>query len=160
MAKRRSEVDVVGRMRIYIAGPYTGESEEAVWQNVVRAIDAGIEVYKRGHYPYIPHLTHFVEDRSRERGAGLRWEDYLNWDRVWLKACDALLHLGSSKGADLELNWAKRLGLQIFYKIEEIPNIGQPDVDEDALRDIGMREEGSATPAIVEMKSSSRYSLE
>lgn len=121
---------------IYIAGPYTADDEAAVRANVMRAIDAGIEVYKRGHFPYIPHLTHFVELRSVETGAGLRWEDYIGWDRVWLQYCDAFLYLASSRGADLELRWAKELGLTIFHSIEEVPRLARPPIDADVLEAI------------------------
>lgn len=113
------------RMKVYIAGPYTAATDQEVWQNVVNAIDAGIGLYKRGHYPYIPHLTHFVEARSVEVGAGLRWEDYLRWDRVWLYVCDAFLYLASSRGADMELEWARTEGKEIFYRLDDIPFAGE-----------------------------------
>lgn len=120
---------MVNRLRIYVAGPYTAPDHAAVWENVVAAIDAGIEIYKRGHYPLIPHLTHFVEQRSQETGAGLKWEDYLVWDRAWLSRCDAFLHLAPSRGADLELAWAKDMGLRIFRNVDEIPPVPEPHVD-------------------------------
>ena len=112
---------MVKRLRIYVAGPYTANDDAAVWENVVAAIDAGIEVYKRGHYPYVPHLTHFVDRRSAETGAGLKWEDYIDWDREWLTQCDAFLLLGRSPGADLELGWAREQGLKIYQRLDEIP---------------------------------------
>ena len=120
-------------MTIYVAGPYTGSTEGEVWEHVTSAIDAGIAIYTRGHYPYVPHLTHFVEERSRQVGAGLRWEDYLHWDHAWLGHCDALLYLGSSRGADLELSWAEELGLEIFRSIDEIPQSSRPHAADDPI---------------------------
>jgi hypothetical protein len=109
------------RLKIYMAGPYTAESEELIVENVHRAIDAGIDIYKRGHYPYIPHLTHYVDERSMEIGAGLAWEDYLTWDRAWVLACDAIFLLGHSRGADLELEWARAEGKLVFDSLDDIP---------------------------------------
>ena len=114
------------RLKIYIAGPYTAPTEDKIKSNVLRAIDAGLEIYRRGHFPYIPHLTHFVDLRSKELDAGMRWEDYIHWDRAWLTDCDALLHLASSRGADLELGWAKEAEKRIFYNVHEIPVISKP----------------------------------
>jgi Domain of unknown function (DUF4406) len=114
------------RLRIYVAGPYTAGDEQAIWANVVSALDAGIELYKRGHYPYVPHLTHFIEQRSIEMGAGLKWEDYLAWDKAWVEQCDAFLLLASSPGADMELGWARELGLRIFRSIKDVPVVPEP----------------------------------
>ncbi len=121
------------RLKIYIAGPYTASDPESVEANVQRAIDAGIEVYRRGHFPYIPHLTHWVEQRSVLTVAGLRWEDYLTWDRTWLTACDALLHLASSRGADLELSWARAEGMQVFLRLRDVPVVGPHDIRPESL---------------------------
>lgn len=130
------------RYRVYVAGPYTAPTDEAVWANVTAAIDAGIEVYKRGHYPVIPHLTHYVELRSQQIGAGLTWEDYIVWDRVWLNMCDAFLHLGHSRGADLELGWAEELGLTIFLSLDEVPRLPEPHVDDRFLKELQARRVG------------------
>ncbi len=88
-----------------------------------KAIDAGLQIWKRGHYPFIPHLTHYVDLLAREKGVHMDWKDYLEWDRPWLETCDALLYLAPSTGADLELTMAKNLGLRIYRDVEEIPHI-------------------------------------
>ena len=107
-------------MKIYVAGPYTATGEQ-IQKNVNNAIDAAISIYKKGHFPYIPHLTHWIELRSKEIGQNLKWEDYLEMDRIWLDACDAMLFLSPSKGANLELEHAKNSNKKIFYNLEEIP---------------------------------------
>jgi len=68
-------------------------------------------------------LTHWVDKRAVVINMPLRWDDYINWDMEWLKLCDALLYLGKSKGADMELNAAKKSGKKIFYSLSEIPTI-------------------------------------
>jgi len=108
-------------MRIYVAGPYTAPDPSSVERNVLKAIDAGIELVSKGHAPYIPHLTHYVDLRSKEKNVGLKWEDYIRWDIHWLELCDALLYLGESRGARIELEHAKKKGIKIFYDSKEIP---------------------------------------
>lgn len=108
-------------LRIYIAGPYTSLDENGHELNTHRAIDAGISVFQKGHYPYIPHLTHYVDIRAKAAGIELSWADYIKWDLPWLDMCDALLYLGKSKGADLELERAKEQGKRIYFSVAEIP---------------------------------------
>jgi hypothetical protein len=108
-------------LKIYIAGPYTAETEIERVKNVNAAIDASFVLFSQGHYPYIPHLTHFIDQRARQVKFKMEWRDYIRWDLVWLEVCDALLYLASSRGADLELRAARESGKQIFYSLEEIP---------------------------------------
>lgn len=116
-------------LKIYIASPYTANTEEQVRANVNAAIDASFKLFAKGHFPYVPHLTHFIDQRAREIGLNLKWEDYIRWDMVWVQTCDALLYMGSSKGADLELQAAKKWGKQIFYTVDEIaPAISDKNV--------------------------------
>ena len=109
-------------LRIYLAGPYSGSNRKEIKKNVDRAVDAGIEVFLKGHFPYVPHLTDRVDGRARETGREMTWHDFIRWDMPWLEVCDALLYLDKSNGSDLELDKAKRLGKQIFYSVEEIPD--------------------------------------
>jgi hypothetical protein len=108
-------------MKIYVAGPYSSESAETRLRNVNRAIDAGLRLFCLGHTPYIPHLTHFVDERAIQIGVPMQWSDYIAWDLEWLRACDALLFLGESKGANIELHEAEKLGKIIFRAIEDVP---------------------------------------
>ena len=111
---------------IYVAGPYTGPNRQEIDRNVNRAIDAGIEIFDRGHFPHVPHLTDIVDKRAKEVGRELSWGDFMAWDAPWLKACDALLFIGESRGANIELGEAKRLGKTIFYSTSEIPRLERP----------------------------------
>jgi hypothetical protein len=111
-------------MKIYVAGPYSAQTRGGVELNIRRAIDAGIAIFKKGHYPYVPHLTDLIEIRNLETRDGLTYEDYLRWDLPWLMACDGLFYLAPSKGADQELTLAKTLSMHIFYRLEDIPQVG------------------------------------
>jgi hypothetical protein len=108
-------------LKIYVAGPYSASSDVEIQNNVNKAIDVGLVLWKKGHYPYIPHLTHFVDVRAKENGVPMKWEDYIEWDRVWLETCDALLFLGGSNGAKLELEYARKMGKTIFFSVNSVP---------------------------------------
>ena len=55
---------------IYIAGPYTASDRQGIDRNVNRAIDVGIEIFNKGHFPYVPHLTDLVDKRAKRTGEG------------------------------------------------------------------------------------------
>jgi hypothetical protein len=111
----------VNAIKIYVAGKYSAVSDREIIDNVNAALDAGLRLARRGHKPYIPHLSHFLEMRAQETGEGLPYAWYLDFDRCWLDDCDALLLLSHSPGADLELEYAKELGLIVYYDEKDIP---------------------------------------
>jgi|SRR5437016_1653052 len=121
-----SDTKNIHRLKIYIAGPYTPSNSDihdaarVAHKNTMEAIKAGIAVIKRGHIPFIPHLTHFIHLETDEP---LPVDFYYEYDKVWLDCCDALLFLGESTGANEELGLAKERNLTIFRTIDEIPNI-------------------------------------
>lgn len=116
------EKQVSKPLKIYIAAPYSASTSEEIQRNVNKAIDVGIKIREKGHYPYIPHLTHYVKARPRCR---LSWMDFIEWDRPWIDACDALLYLGKSKGVDIEKEYAQSKGKLIFRSLKEIPAISR-----------------------------------
>lgn len=107
-------------MRIYVAGPYSAPTEAERFANTKRAMDAGVALFRLGHIPFIPHLTHFVEMHCDPK---LSYHDYMNWDEEWLAQCHGLVFLGQSPGANVELAHAQRLGLEIFTSLEEVPRL-------------------------------------
>jgi hypothetical protein len=110
-------------MKIYVAGPYTGQTKEEIEENVRKATEAGLRIWKKGHFPYIPHLTHWPDILAKELGIDMDWPDYMNWHAPWVDHCDALFLLAKSKGALLELNRVKEQGKTVFYTLEEIPTV-------------------------------------
>ena len=109
------------QLRIYIASPYTASTPDEVLANVNIALDAGIRLIAKGHFPFIPHLAHFLEMRAQETTGGIDYHWYLEYDRSWLLECDALLFLAPSPGANKEYAWAQDAGLMIFLHEDEIP---------------------------------------
>ena len=98
---------------IYIAAPYTNGD---MLGNIRRACFAGDAVLDKGHIPFVPHLFLLWDLISPKL-----WEKWLEIDFAILAKCDALLRLdGYSIGADREVAEAKRLGITVYYNIEEI----------------------------------------
>ena len=108
---------IVGKvkpMKIYVAGPY---SRGDTIMNVRGAILAAEEIIKKGHVPYIPHLTAFWH-----LVAPHEYKFWLEYDFEWLDTCDALYRIpGESAGAELEVDFMRNLGRPVYEKLEDIP---------------------------------------
>jgi hypothetical protein len=113
----------VNSLKIYVAGPYTALTEYAVRRNVEYAMDVGIELLRRGHSPFVPHLTHFLALRAKGRGYVPTWKDYMLSDLNWLRDADALFLIGHSRGADIELAEARFYCLDIFTSLNEVSDV-------------------------------------
>jgi len=113
-------------MKIYIAYRYsTPNNVIDILGNIGKAIEAGIEVIKKGHIPFIPHLDCLVAIWSK---GSLPIEYYYKAGLEWLKVCDAMLVLdkndiGNSKGVTVEYQNAQIWKKKIFYSIDEIPKV-------------------------------------
>ena len=100
-------------MRVYVASPYSIGDQIL---NVRRQIEAGDRHLEMGHTPFLPCLTHFWHYVSPKS-----YETWLEIDRRWIDCCDALLRLaGESKGADSEVEYARKLGIPVYYSFAEI----------------------------------------
>lgn len=113
-------------MIIYVAGKYGAPTWGERTKNTHEAIDMGIELMKLGHYPVIPHLTHYIDERMDYNGEPVRdnqfWYDF---DNIIIPKCDALFLRSHSHGADNELKLAEKLGLKIYYDLREVPDENQ-----------------------------------
>lgn len=99
--------------RIYIASAYT-IGDPAV--NVKLQIDTAAFLIDKGFAPFVPLLYHF-QHMAHPRP----YDVWINVDNAYVTVCDALLRLpGESKGADAEVNLAKRHGIPVFYSVEEL----------------------------------------
>lgn len=99
-------------MRAYVAGPYT---KGDVVLNVRNAIHAADTLLVLGHWPFVPHLTMLWHTISPHE-----YEEWLRLDFAWLEVCDCVVRLpGASAGADREVSEAQRLGLPVYFGIEE-----------------------------------------
>jgi hypothetical protein len=107
---------------IYVAGPYSAETEHEVNDNICRACAAGKAIIDRGHWPLIPHLN-AVYDLWYEDHYGQRpdYELFMRWDLALLERCDGLLYLAPSPGADRERALAWEWGKVVWMRVEDIP---------------------------------------
>ena len=91
------------------------------------AIRAGIEVAKKGHYPFIPPLDYLMYlMMSKEELAELGEQYYYKYSLVFLSKCDSIVivnGLEDSKGVQGEYEFAKKNGLKVYMSIEEIPDV-------------------------------------
>jgi hypothetical protein len=106
-------------IKVYVASPYT-LGDPAV--NVRFQMEISDKLIDLGFIPFTPlyyHFQHMFYPRH--------YTDWLRLDFVWLGQCDCVLrfhmvydtHLSSS-GADKEEEEARRLGIPIFYSVEEL----------------------------------------
>lgn len=101
-------------MRVYIASAY---SKGDIAINVRNAIVVADELVKRGHMPYIPHLTHFWHLISPKE-----YKFWLEYDNSFIDHwAECLLRLDNeSSGADEEVSRGYRRGLPVYYSMESI----------------------------------------
>ncbi len=119
-------------MKIYVSGAYSADAEEIVLDNVHKAIDVGIELFKMGHIPFIPHLTHWVEKRAIRTAQGsIPYEKWLEYDSMWLDMCDAIFVIGRSSGADQEILHAVERKMWVYTSLIQVPYHGELETTEE-----------------------------
>jgi hypothetical protein len=101
---------------VYVAGPISVGDVEA---NVRRAVSVGLELFRAGYAPFIPHLSHFADPLAL---CGTEaYEGWLDLDRSFISVCDALLRLpGYSAGADREVAFAKSYWVPVYYSVDHL----------------------------------------
>ena len=115
-------------MLILIAGPYrsgTNDDPLLMKQNLDRLEAAALPLFRLGHIPMIGEWVALplLEIAGSTRPGDEAYEEILYpvAHRLLLK-CDAVLRLeGASKGADEDVRIAKERGLEIYYRLEDIP---------------------------------------
>lgn len=115
-------------MLILIVGPYrsgTGNDPDLIQKNMDRIEAMALPIFEKGHIPMIGEWVANPIIRSagskKVGDATFVKYQYPVSHRVLTK-CDALLRIaGASNGADMDVALAKKLGLKIYYSIDEIP---------------------------------------
>lgn len=116
-------------MMILIAGPYrsgTNNDPKLIKKNMTNLEAMALPIFRKGHVPMIGEwvANPLIElAGSKEVGDDIFNEIQYPTAHRLLTKCDALLRIkGESKGADQDVVIAKKLGLKIFYDLNEIPN--------------------------------------
>lgn len=101
---------------IYVASKCDDPNPVVYEQNCNEALRVGIELFKKGYVPFIPHLAfHGCYE------LGVTRQDVLLVGLLWLMRCDALFYHVPSPGTDGELKIAKELGMPVFRSLEDVP---------------------------------------
>jgi nucleoside 2-deoxyribosyltransferase len=102
------------KIKVYIAGPLNSSGIVSV--NIKNALDVMEALWRKGHIPICPHLNFFWEVLYPKT-----YEEIMPYDIELVKICDCILRLpGKSRGADMECEVAKSLGMPIYYNTKEV----------------------------------------
>ena len=116
------------RIIIYIAGPITHGD---VTDNVRRACEAGLKLFRAGLGVIVPHLTCYMGQHTDDAGMagpqtlpeGTTYREWVELGCELVRRCDAVLRLpGFSRGADAETFAATTLSRPVFHSVEEVIN--------------------------------------
>lgn len=120
-------------MMILIAGPYrsgTNDDPEKIDANVHAMESYALPIFRKGHIPMLGEwlaLPLVKLAGSQKIGDEAFNEIFHPIAERLLENCDGVLRVGgSSQGADLMVDTARKLGLQVFSSLEEIPDNSKP----------------------------------
>ncbi len=114
-------------LRIYIAGPYCPsncslhEAPAVAQRNVDRAIEVAMALIEKGHFPFVPHLSHYLNIHY-SRKSELTKEFYYVYDLTFLDHwANAFFLINESPGAVVELERARKLKIPIYTDLIQVP---------------------------------------
>lgn len=99
--------------KVFISGPYSGETPSDVWDNIQAARDEAMIWWSCGAAVFCPHLNSAFMDGGAPR------EFFLAGDLEFLMNCNLVVALtgwDSSDGAKAEVKVARELGIPIYYE--------------------------------------------
>ena len=99
---------------VYVAGPYSAETMNGVWENIVLAQKAGMRLIDAGHIPVIPHSMWCGYEGEYEHGF------FVDMGIGVMSKCDAICMVGdwpNSKGSYMELAAAVEMGKEVMFDI-------------------------------------------
>ncbi|PRX54299.1 DUF4406 domain-containing protein [Flagellimonas meridianipacifica] len=115
-------------MLIMIAGPYrsgTGNDPKLIQQNMEKLEAMALPIFRKGHVPMIGEWVANPLIKlagSKQVGDAIFKELQYPTAHRLLTKCDGILRIeGASKGADQDVELAKKLGLKVYYSLDEIP---------------------------------------
>lgn len=115
---------------ILVAGPYrsgTNDDPQLIAANVKHMTDTALLLYRKGHLPVLGEwfaLPLIEAAGSKHIGDAVFNEIFHPVAVQLIDHCDAVLRIGGpSSGADEMVATGKAKGKQIFYSLEEIPEV-------------------------------------
>lgn len=112
------------RIKVYVAGKYSGFNVIEILQNIGRGKKVCAELFKLGYAPFCPwHDASYSEDNPSCR---FTVNDFYEYSIEWLRASDAVFMTEGwqhSRGARNELKEAKLSGIPIAYNLSDLKEI-------------------------------------
>lgn len=112
-------------MRIYVAGPLTGNYEIETYDNVNKAMGIAFELMQLGHDVFVPHLFQYLQDYNQANGLEFDYDTWLQHDLRWIDTCDAIFVIADSPGTMVEKHYAMKIGKRIFTDMGDVPVVSQ-----------------------------------
>ncbi len=108
-------------MWIMVSHPYRSTSRDpAVWEaNRLAMNRIALQVWERGHMPVLG--VNAALPLIEAAGEGRYEEIMMPLALSLLERCDAVLYMGYSKGAQMEADRARELGLPVYTSLDELP---------------------------------------
>lgn len=113
---------------ILIAGPYrsgTDGVQARIDENLARLESAALAVYQRGH---IPVIGEWLALPLAKAAGSITVGDEISEGMLYpvvhrlIAKCDAIYRIaGASKGADMDIEVARKYGLSVYTALENIP---------------------------------------
>jgi hypothetical protein len=110
-------------LRIYIAGPYTSDSNDQVGINISIARRVSALLLAAGHLPYCPH-THTAH--YEELFPEIEYDTYMEHGLAFQRLCDCLFVLPrwkESKGAMREVEQARSWMQPCYFRMADVPTV-------------------------------------
>jgi hypothetical protein len=124
----KSPADASGPLLVLISGPYlsgTNGDPEKIARNRARLESFALPIYERGHLPMVGEwmalpIIHAAGGISADDSV-FRAYQYPVAHRL-LERCDAVLRIpGESRGADLDVERARHLGIPVYTDVGDLP---------------------------------------
>ena len=104
---------------VYVAGPFRAKNSWDMEQNIRRAEELALEVWRAGFACICPHSnTRYYQGAAPDHV-------WLEGDLAILKKCDVVLMTADwrrSNGATEEHDFAKRYAIPVYYHLQELTN--------------------------------------
>lgn len=106
---------------VYVAGPYRGQTRDAVELNIAVARAVGLLAARKGWAPVVPHCNTSLYDFVTDQLTDQFW---LGATLELMRRCDAVVLVPGwqlSSGTLAEIVEARRLGIPVFDSEYELP---------------------------------------
>lgn len=106
-------------LKVYIAGKLRDTVPDYI-ANLGRMIEHSIKVRQRGYAVFVPGLDVLLGIKSKRK---ITYRQYFENSFAFLEACDAVYVVPkseNSEGVKREIKHAKKLGIPVFYNIDDM----------------------------------------